>query len=162
MLALAMVLWVEVVLVCLCAIVYILILLTRSKTNNKEEKQFDLYLAGPMRNYENKNKDMFLKVATLLREQGYSVFNPGQVNDDDMSFQECMRIDLDAVVNRCDGIAFLPDWKLSLGSNAEAFSAFVCGKPGFQTRLIKKETEVRLKKISLKNYCLPYRVKNKK
>ncbi len=128
----------------------------------KKQKRYDFYLAGGMRGYEDKNKPMFLKVATLLREQGCTIFNPGEVNDDGMSFQECMRIDLDAVVNRCDGIAFLPDWKLSLGSNAEAFSAFVCGKPGFQTCLIKKETEVRLKKISLKNYCLPYRVKNKK
>ena len=162
MLALVMVLWMKVVFVCLCVIVCILILLVRSKTDNEEEKQFDFYLAGPMRNYENKNKDMFLKVATLLREQGYTIFNPGEVNDDALTFQECMNIDLDAVVNRCANIAFLPDWKQSLGSNAEVFVAFVCGKSGYQTRLVKKGTEVRLKRISLKRYRLPYGVKKKK
>ncbi|KKN09505.1 hypothetical protein LCGC14_1045900 [marine sediment metagenome] len=128
----------------------------------KEKQQFDFYLAGPMRNYKNKNKDMFLKVATLLREQGYTIFNPGEVNDDALTFQECMNIDLDAVVNRCANIAFLPDWKQSLGSNAEVFVAFVCGKSGYQTRLVKKGTEVRLKRISLKRYRLPYGVKKKK
>ena len=133
MLALVMALWVQVVLVCLCfiflCVIACLTLPIQSKTNTREEERFDFYLAGGMSGYKNKNKDMFLKVATLMRKQGNTVFNPGEVNDDNMTFEECMRVDLDAVINRCDGIAFLPDWKLSLGSNAEAFSACVCGKP---------------------------------
>ncbi len=127
----------------------------------KRKQQFDFYLAGGMRGYENKNKDMFLKVATLIREQGYTVFNPGEVNDDGMSFEKCMCIDLDAVVNRCNNIAFLPGWRNSVGANAEAFAAFVCGKEAYQTRLIKKDTKVSLKKISLTKRTLPYKAKRR-
>lgn len=161
MLALVMVLWMKVVLVCLCVIVYILILLVRSKTDNEEEKQFNFYLAGPMRNYENKNKDMFLKVATLLREEGWTVFNPSEVNDEGLTFAECMIVDLDAVIHKCKGIAFLPGWRDSLGANTEALVAMVCGKPAFQTRLIKNGTQLKIKKISLAKRTLPYKIKGR-
>ena len=161
MLALVMVLWMKVVFVCLCVIVCILILLVRSKTDNEEEKQFDFYLAGAMRGYEDKNKAMFLKVATLLREQGHIIFNPGEINDDGMSFSECMVVDLDAVINRCEGIVFLPDWKNSLGANTEALVAAVCGKEAYQVRLIKKGTQVKLREISLAKRTLPYKVKRR-
>jgi len=124
-------------------------------------KQFDFYLAGPMTNYENKNKDMFFKVATLMRKQGYTVFNPGEVNDDGMSFSECMAVDLNAVINHCKGIAFLPGWRNSVGSNVEAFVASVCGKESYQTRLIKNGTRVGLKKISLAKRTLPYKIKRR-
>lgn len=127
----------------------------------KRRQQFDLYLAGGMRGYEDKNKAMFLKVATLLREQGYSVFNPGEVNDDGMSFEECMRIDLDAVVNRCESIALLPNWKNSVGANAEALVASMCGKKAYQVRLIKKNTQVKLREISLAKRTLPYKTKRR-
>jgi len=124
-------------------------------------KQFDFYLAGGMRGHENKNKDMFLKVATLLREQGHTVFNPGEVNDDGMTFEECMRIDLNAVINRCKNIAFLPGWRESLGANTEALVAAVCGKKAYQVRLIKKDTQVKLREISLAKRTLPYKTKRR-
>lgn len=164
MLALVMVFWFKIALMCfLC---FLLLLMYLGKWSwlmfPRCVKQFDFYLAGGMRGYKNKNKAMFLKVATLMRDRGFSVFNPAEVNDEELTFAECMTVDLDAVINKCKGIAFLPGWRNSLGANAEAMAASVCGKPGYQTRLVKKETEVRLKKISLKNYCLPYKVKRKK
>ncbi len=127
----------------------------------KRRLQFDFYLAGGMRGYKNKNKDMFLKVATLLRNQGHTVFNPGEINDDGMTFEECMRVDLNAVINRCGGIAFLPGWRDSLGANTEALAAAVCGKVAYQTRLVKKGTQVSLKKISLVKKTLPYKTKRR-
>jgi len=90
--------------------------------------KFDLYLAGPMRGYEELNIPLFKKVAKDLRTQGYTIFNPGDENDTHLSFEECMRKDLDAVVNRCKAIALLPGWRNSIGANAEVLSALVCGK----------------------------------
>lgn len=163
MLAITVAMWAKIFLMSfLC---FLLLLISLGKWSwlvlPRPVKQFDFYLAGPMRNYEGKNKAMFLTVATLLRDQGYTVFNPGQVNDDGMSFQECMRIDLDAVVNKCGSIAFLPGWRDSLGANAEAFAASVCGKDAFQVRLIKNDTTLRLKKISLAKRTLPYKTKKR-
>ena len=129
--------------------------------SRREEKQFDFYLAGPMRNYKDKNKSVFLKVATLLREEGYTVFNPGEVNDSGMTFEECMSVDLDSVINRCKGIAFLPGWRDSLGANTEALVAVVCGKEAYQTRLIKNGTQLRLKRIGLVKKTLPYKTKRR-
>ena len=157
MLAFIMVLWMKVALVCLLSL-FLCVIVCMSR---REPEQFDFYLAGPMRNYENKNKAMFLKVATLLRKQGYTIFNPGEVNDDGMTFEECMTVDLDAVINRCRGIAFLPGWRDSLGANTEAIAAFVCGKVAYKTRLIKKGTEVSLRKIGLAKRTLPYKTKRR-
>lgn len=157
MLALIVVLWMKVALICLLSLMLCVIVCM----SRREPEQFDFYLAGGMRGYKNKNKDLFLQVATLLRKQGYTVFNPGEVNDDGMTFGECMRIDLDAVINRCKNIAFLPGWRDSLGANTEALVAAVCDKPGFQIRLIKKGTQVSLKKIGLVKKTLPYKTKRR-
>lgn len=157
MLALVVVLWMKVALVCLlCFAMCVIICMSR-----REPEQFDFYLAGPMRNYKNKNKDMFITVATLLRDDGFTVFNPGEVNDDGMTFEECMDVDLNAVINRCKNIAFLPGWRDSLGANTEALVAFVCGKEAYQTRLIKKGTQLKLKRISLVKRTLPYKTKRR-
>jgi len=118
-----------------------------SASNNAEQLKFG---------YDDLNKPLFLAIANGLRDQGYTVFNPAEVNDDDMDFEDCMRIDLDAIVNKCDGIVFLPKWKLSEGSNAEALAACVCGKDAYTAQLLKKKNVVRLKPFNLKRYFLPY------
>jgi len=124
-------------------------------------EKFDFYLAGPMRTYKDKNKALFFTVATLLREEGYSVFNPGEMNDEELTFEECMQVDLDAVVNLCKGIVLLPGWRDSLGANTEALTAVVCGKEAYQVRLIKKGTQVSLKRIGLVKKTLPYKTKRR-
>ena len=157
MLALVVVLWMKVLLVCLLSL-FLCVIVCMSR---REEKQFDFYLAGPMRNYKDKNKVMFFTVATMLRDQGYTIFNPAEVNDEGMTFEECMTVDLDAVINRCKGIAFLPGWRDSLGANTEALAAMVCGKEAYQTRFIKKGTKLSLKRIGLVKKTLPYKTKKR-
>lgn len=157
MLAFIMALWMKVALVCLLSL-FLCVVVCMSR---REPEQFDFYLAGGMRGYKDKNKAMFFTIATMLREEGYTVFNPGEVNDERLTFAECMTVDLDAIIHRCKGIAFLPGWRDSLGANTEALVAMVCGKPAFQTRLIKKGSKVSLKRIGLVKKTLPYKTKRR-
>ncbi len=122
----------------------------------KTKSRFNFYLAGPMRGYADFNKSTFIKVANLIRDQGHTVFNPAEVNDDNMDFEDCMIVDLDAVVNRCDKIVFLPGWRKSEGANAEALAAFVCGKPSYSVKMLNGGKELKLVFLNLTNYYLPY------
>lgn len=94
-----------------------------------KKKKYDFYLAGGMRGYKDLNKPLFTLVAHLLREKGFTVWSPAEHGSYlDSSFAKCMTRDLDAIINKCDGIALLPGWRNSLGANTEAFTAFVCDK----------------------------------
>jgi hypothetical protein len=93
------------------------------------KKIYDFYLAGPMRSYPNGNKELFLKAAKWLRQQGFTVWNPAEQNDGNKNFHSCIKKDLDAIIRQCKSIALLPGWRDSLGANTEALTAYVCGKP---------------------------------
>jgi len=133
-----------------------LILVCLVLSSSIRKQRFDFYLAGPMRGYENLNKAMFLNVATLIREGGQTVFNPAEVNDDNMDFEDCMKVDLDAVINKCNKIVFLPNWTKSEGANAEALVAFVCGKPAYTAKVTKKSNKLKLVLLDLTEYTVPY------
>jgi hypothetical protein len=122
----------------------------------KSKKTFTFYLAGPMRNCPELNKPMFILVAQKLRELGHTVWSPAE-HDSYLksSFAECMKLDLNAVINRCRKIAFLPGWRNSLGANMEAFSAFAVGKEAIEV-ILDDEGEMDLKPVDLTSYHLPY------
>jgi hypothetical protein len=94
----------------------------------KKYFQHDFYLAGPMRGKPDGNKDMFNRVAMFFRKQGYSIWNPAEQNDRNMTFSQCIVKDLDAIMHKCGAIALLPEWERSLGANTEALCAYVSGK----------------------------------
>jgi len=123
----------------------------------KKKFRYDFYLAGPMRGYPEMNTPLFNRAAKRLRDQGYTVFNPAEVNDEHLSFEECMTVDLDAVVNQCNAIAILPGWRDSIGSNGEVFTAFLCGKDVFEVDLESDPDLVVLTKVLTENYKLPYK-----
>lgn len=123
--------------------------------------KFDLYLAGPMRGYEELNIPLFKKVAKDLRTQGYTIFNPGDENDTHLSFEECMRKDLDAVVNRCKAIALLPGWRNSIGANAEVLSALVCGKKIYYVSFSSDGKSIIGELENMGEYTLPFQKKTK-
>ena len=119
---------------------------------------YDLYLAGCMRGRPLLNRQMFVSVATILRDKGYTVWNPAEHGSYlDSSYAECMGRDINAVINECSGIALLPGWRSSLGANAEAFVAFVCGKECFEVvPTDEMYTDVELIGIKLDSMTLPY------
>ena len=78
-----------------------------------------LYVAGPMRNLPELNFPAFNKATQMLRESGFEVVNPVELNPDpNADYIECMRIDLKALCD-CDGIYLLQGWENSEGANAE-------------------------------------------
>ncbi len=123
---------------------------------NKELK-YDFYLAGGMRGYKDLNKPMFNLAAKLLRQEGYTVWSPSEHKSYlQLSFAQCMTVDLNAVINKCREIALLPGWRNSLGANMEVFSAFACGKSGVEILLPGIIGSIELIDIDLSNYRLPY------
>lgn len=139
--------------------------------------KYDFYLCGPMRGYKDLNKPMFLLVANLLRRKGYTVWSPSEHKSYlQLSFAQCMTVDLNVVINKCREIALLPGWGNSLGANMEVFSAFACGKGAVEILLPGIEYEEEMEKlgrdgwifyqdefagmelveIDLSNYRLPY------
>jgi hypothetical protein len=65
------------------------------------------------------NFPAFHHKAAELREEGFEVINPAELNPDTtMSWGECMRADIAALVT-CDGIQMLPGWEKSKGAVLE-------------------------------------------
>lgn len=121
------------------------------------KKKYDFYLAGGMRGYPDLNKPMFTLVARLLREKGFTVWNPSEHESYlELSFAKCMILDLNAVINKCCRIVLLPDWRKSLGANAETFSVFVCGKEAVEVVLNEDRTDFNFIPVVLNHYRLPY------
>ena len=78
-----------------------------------------IYLAGPMTGYDQLNFPRFHAEARRLRELGFTVINPAEINSDaSKSWRECMRADIRELVT-CDAIALLPGWERSRGAALE-------------------------------------------
>ncbi len=123
----------------------------------KKKKMYDFYLGGPMKGYKDLNRPMFLLVAKLLRDKGFTVWNPAEKDSClQSSLAECMTNDLNAVISECHTVAFLPGWRSSLGTNTEAFVAFACDKAGVEVVLSKDNTDFDLVPVDLSLYGLPY------
>lgn len=78
-----------------------------------------LYLAGPMTGLPDLNFPAFHTAAKALRERGYRIVNPAELNTDlAADWLSCMRVDIAELV-RCDGVVLLPGWELSRGARVE-------------------------------------------
>lgn len=78
-----------------------------------------VFISGPMTGYEDFNRKEFMRAEELLRDAGFSVFNPARMDfDAAWSPQDIMAIDLVAL-SRCSFIYQLPGWKDSKGASAE-------------------------------------------
>ena len=87
-----------------------------------------LYVAGPMRGYEYFNFPAFDAASLQLREIGYDVVNPAELDrvEGIHEFSElpkgfirqAMKRDTAAICD-CDGIALLPGWEKSAGVDVE-------------------------------------------
>lgn len=101
-----------------------------------------LYLAGPMSNLPYFNFPAFMEAEKKLTELGYEVFNPAQKDieifgpgiadcpngtheeaaekcEHPPTYRECLKIDLNYILDYADAIALLPGWEKSMGVQAE-------------------------------------------
>lgn len=140
-----------------------------------KKKMFDWYLAGRMRGIKDFNFPEFDRIAKQIRKQGYTVFSPAENNPVTRTFEECMKVDLNAIINNCKSIALLPQWRLSTGANVEVFVGNACGRGIYEIeeRIIKANlsyktacdswndckisgTTIIFNKLDEKKYQLPY------
>ncbi|HCI4017240.1 TPA: DUF4406 domain-containing protein [Pseudomonas aeruginosa] len=77
-----------------------------------------IYLAGPMTGLPEFNYPAFHAEAARLRQLGYHVENPAEINPDGGSWSDCMRRDIPRLLT-CDAFALLPGWLSSRGANVE-------------------------------------------
>lgn len=89
-----------------------------------------LYVAGPMRGYEQYNFPAFHEAARQLREAGYEVVSPAEMDlalgfdpnstaeFTDADYAAAMRRDIETLLT-VDGVALLHGWRKSKGANVE-------------------------------------------
>ena len=82
---------------------------------------------------EDFNFPAFFAAAKILQEEGHEVFNPAQKDIDEWgdletvkkkaNYRDCMRKDLNCILDWAEGIALLPGWEDSKGANIEKLLA---------------------------------------
>lgn len=86
-----------------------------------------IYVAGPMRGYEELNFPAFNAAAADLRAFGWDVVNPVDINPDpNAEWKDCMVKDIKALVD-CDAIYMLNGWQQSKGASLEHHIAVELG-----------------------------------
>ncbi len=88
-----------------------------------------VYLAGPMSGYDDFNFPAFFKEAEKLQKEGHEVFNPAQKDIDEWgtlenvkakaNYRDCLRKDLNWILDHAETIVVLPNWEKSKGVAAE-------------------------------------------
>ena len=95
-----------------------------------------VYLAGPMRGYEDHNFPRFHEAAEALRAKGYEVVSPAELdeatyehaNGIELSTKEYMKRDLPLMLD-CDGVVLLEGYTGSTGALCEFYVATMCKVP---------------------------------
>lgn len=105
-----------------------------------------VYLAGPMSNIPYFNVPAFLAAGTALRAAGHMVFNPAEADIEragdfykrcptgsraelvaegvpQINYRDCLKLDLNYILDHADAIALLPGWENSKGVAAELATA---------------------------------------
>ncbi len=100
------------------------------------------YLAGPMTGIPGFNFPAFFAAEADLRALGFEVFNPARADTErygvdlgksatgsheeaekiagrPVTYKECLKVDLNWILDNADAIALLPGWEKSMGVKAE-------------------------------------------
>lgn len=105
-----------------------------------------VYIAGKMTGEPQFGFLVFDAAAQDLREKGYGVVSPAELDDPkirarclassdgvpqsgDTSWGQLLARDIIIVADQVQGVAVLPKWNKSRGARLETFVAFLCGKP---------------------------------
>jgi hypothetical protein len=91
-----------------------------------------IYLAGPMRGIIEFNFPAFMAMATMLRAQGHTVYNPAEhdmehVTAGKFSLNKALAADLAWICLEADAVYLLPGWQRSKGATAEYATARALG-----------------------------------
>lgn len=96
-----------------------------------------VYLAGPMSGKPNFNFPAFTAGCKKLRADGHEVFSPHEADLDKWgslkrikqfaNYRDCLRIDLNWILDHAEAIALLPGWENSKGVAAELALAKALG-----------------------------------
>jgi hypothetical protein len=81
-----------------------------------------IYLSGPMTGIKDLNRPLFNLTAKALRQKGYKVINPPELDkiSPQRSWEGCLQRDISYLM-KCSEIATLPGWKNSRGANLEIY-----------------------------------------
>lgn len=94
---------------------------------HSKPKKRRIYISGPMSGLPEHNFPAFHAEAARLRELGYDVVNPADLNPDPgKGWKDCLRVDLLELLG-CDAIAMLPGWQKSEGAHLEMHVAHRVG-----------------------------------
>lgn len=108
-----------------------------------------LYVAGPMTGLPQFNVPLFNEVAAKLRDDGYTVINPAELDSPEMQKQalaspdgnlanlekltnetwgDVLARDVKVIADSADAIVCLPGWYKSRGARLEVFVGLLTGK----------------------------------
>ena len=104
----------------------------------RENRKPTIYIAGPMRGYEDYNYPAFDRQQKVLEDQGWVVINPAEMDRDDdkpingpMQFdpdnnyedhefmRQALKRDMDVICDDCTAIYMMSNWEKSKGAKAE-------------------------------------------
>ena len=94
-----------------------------------QEPSSKIYVAGPMTGFPDYNYPAFHEAAALLRQAGYEVFNPAEIEDlvnPPLLWHEYMRLGITKML-LCHGIALLDGYENSKGALIEINLAYSLG-----------------------------------
>ena len=120
-----------------------------------------VYVAGPMRGHEDYNYPAFDRQADILRQQGWVVINPAEMDkiegfpdadpkefdpatsyEDREFMRDALRRDIMAICNKCTAIYMMSGWETSRGAKAEwAVSKALGLEMYYEAPLPKSEVE---------------------
>lgn len=89
------------------------------------------YLAGKMSGVEDFNRPTFHRIARELRDQGYIVWNPAELQIEGDDYHEYQREGLSRLVE-CNAVILIPGWETSHGTKAELLLARILHMPIYQ------------------------------
>jgi hypothetical protein len=103
-----------------------------------------VYLAGPMRGYEDHNFPAFAVATDTLRRMGYDVFSPAELGWTEGGDREALATELAWLCRYAEMVVLLPGWEASLGTKAERAAAEALNIPVKTIERVVEEYDARV------------------